>query len=186
MTGWVEFFVVLWGLLQTPAVIALALPAGILAKWFPRTIAVIPLVVLVMMIARYTLAPWEHISSDILGDVSLIATASAAAAFIWFGVGAVAAELFSAIKRPRPPEKAPAVTFLTFEGEPAALTPSGGWVFRDGAWKPFSRDELWYSAGVLPDEAAFRRRFGSLPPLPPEIGEPEGGSQNQSHARGRP
>lgn len=168
MAGWVEFFVVAWGLLQTPAVIALALPAGILGKWFPRAIAVIPLVVLVMMVARYTLAPWEHISSDILGDASLIATASAAAAFIWFGVGAVAAELFSAIKRPRPPEKAPAVTFLTFEGEPAALTPSGGWVLWGETWMPFNESELRFNAGVLPDEAAFKKRFGAVPPLPTE------------------
>lgn len=168
MAGWVEFFVVLWGLLQTPAVIVLALPAGILAKWFPRAIAVIPLVVVMTMVARYTLAPWEHISSDILGDASLIVTASAAAAFIWFGVGAVAAELIGAIKRPSPPPKAPVVKFLTFEGEPAALAPSGGWVFWDGAWKPFNETELRFNAGVLPDEAAFARYFGAVPPLPPE------------------
>lgn len=186
MAGWVEFFVVLWGLLQTPAVIALALPAGILAKWFRWAIAAIPVVILVMMVARYTLAPWDHISSDILGDVSLIATASAAAAFIWFGVGAVAAELFSTIKIPRPPPKAPVVTFLTFEGEPAVIAPSGGWVFRDGAWKAFNESELRFNAGVLPDEAAFRRRFGSLPPLPPETDEPEGVSQSPEQTRGRP
>jgi hypothetical protein len=186
MAGWVEFFVAVWGLLQTPAVIVLALPAGILAKWFPRAIAVIPLVVVVMMVARYTLSPWDHISSDILGDASLIATASAAAAFIWFGVGAVAAELFDAIKRPKPTSKAPVVKFLTFEGEPAALAPSGGWVFRDGAWKPFNESELRFNAGVLPDEAAFRRRFGSLPPLPPETDEPEGFSQSPEQTRGRP